>query len=66
MMTALIKMEQIEKGRLTMELCNYLPRRAFVLTAAFSPRQIDRREEERRGGEETRNKDETRGERRGV
>lgn len=34
-MTALIKMEQIEKGCVTMELYNYLPPLAFVFTLAF-------------------------------
>lgn len=59
MMTALIKMEQIEKGCVTMELYNYLPQQAFVLTTAFhQDRKIGRwREEQRRGnrkrGEET-------------
>ena len=51
MMTALIKMEKIEEGCVTMELYNYLPQ-AFVLPAAFHT-QTDRREE---GGEETRRK----------
>lgn len=53
MMTALIKMEQIEKGCVTMELYNYLPQQAFVLTTAFhQDRKIERcREEQSRGKE---------------
>lgn len=49
MMTALIKMEQIEKRCVTMELYNYLPQQAFVLTAAFhQDRKIERWKEEQR------------------
>lgn len=44
MMTALIKMGQIEKGRVTMELCNDLPAGLCAHTG-LSPRQIERREE---------------------
>lgn len=41
MMTALIKMEQIEGGCATKELYNYLPQQAFVLQLAFhQDRQI--------------------------
>lgn len=50
MMTALIKMEQIEKGCVTMELYNYLPQKAFVLKLAFH--QVRQIGEGRRGGEE--------------
>lgn len=49
MMTALIKMGQIEKGCVTMELHNDLPAGLCALTG-LSPRQIERRGEE--GGEE--------------
>lgn len=35
MMTALIKMEQIEKGCVTMELYNYQPQPPFVLKLAI-------------------------------
>lgn len=53
MTTALIKMEQIEKGCLTMELYNYLLQQAFVLTLAFhQDRQIgERRRKSRRAKE---------------
>lgn len=44
MMTALIKMGQIEKGYVTMELCNDLPAGLCAHTG-LSPRQIERREE---------------------
>lgn len=57
MTTALIKMEQIEKGCLTMELYNYLLQQAFVLTLAFhQDRQIgEEREEQTSKGEEDEN-----------
>lgn len=62
MMTALIKMGQIEKGCVTMGLHNDLPA-GLCGHAGLSPRQIERREEEgakegRRGkerGDEKRN-----------
>lgn len=44
MMTALIKMGQIEKGCVTMELYNDLPAGLCARTG-LSPRQIERREE---------------------
>lgn len=44
MMTALIKMGQIEKGCVTMELYNDLPAGLCAHTG-LSPRQIERREE---------------------
>lgn len=50
MMTALIKMGQIEKGCVTMGLHNDLPA-GLCAHAGLSPRQIERREE---GGEERR------------
>lgn len=55
MTTALIKMEQIEKGCLTMELYNYLPQQAFVLTLAFhQDRQIGEWGGRSRGAKERR------------
>lgn len=53
MMTALIKMGQIGKGCVTMRLHNDLPV-GLCAHAGLSARQIERREEQRRGGEERR------------